>query len=214
MTLKVFLLCSLLVIGAASLLWSCITPPVESPPYSVIESEGPIELREYGRLLIAEVSVEGERKQAITQGFRVIADYIFGKNMGSKKIAMTAPVVQEGGSKGEKIAMSAPVVQEGTGDEWRVYFIMPSEYTLSTLPKPLNPDITLRELPSKRVISIQFTGNANAELIRRKETELREYIMDQGLKIKEPASYAFYDPPWTLPFLRRNEISFTLIESN
>ena len=89
----------------------------------------------------------GERRDAIGKGFRIIADYIFGNNTTAQKVPMTAPVTQQ---DSQKIAMTAPVTQQGDGNTWRVRFIMPSNYTLETLPKPNNPAIKLKEVGARR----------------------------------------------------------------
>jgi effector-binding domain-containing protein len=176
---------------------------VEQPSYSVVESWGDIELRDYPQLIAAEVEVPGERKQAINAGFRMIADYIFGNNAPRQKIAMTAPVTQQAG---EKIAMTAPVSQQAVGNMWKVRFIMPSSYTLDTLPTPNNPDVKLIRVPAERVAAIRFSGSAAEDSISRHRKLLLERIAQQGLTVNGEPTMAFYNPPWTLPFLRRNEI--------
>jgi hypothetical protein len=107
-----------LLLGAA--LWGPIVSNVEHPKYKVFERTGSIEIRDYAPMIVAEVEVKGERREAISKGFRVIADYIFGNNTRAQKV--TAPVTQQGS---EKIAMTAPVTQEGGGNTWRVRLIMP-----------------------------------------------------------------------------------------
>ena len=128
---------------------------VEQPTYEVLGAQGDVEIREYAPMIVAEVEVRGERMQALNQGFRLIANYIFGNNLSSKKVPMTAPVTQEAG---EKIAMTAPVTQDGSGDTWKVRFVMPQAYTLDTLPKPKNQDVRLISVPAKRVVVIRFSG--------------------------------------------------------
>ena len=180
---------------------------VEQPSYSVVESWGDIELRDYPELIAAEVEVPGERKQAINAGFRMIADYIFGNNAPRQKIAMTAPVTQQAG---EKIAMTAPVSQQATGNMWRVRFIMPSSYTLDTLPTPNNPNVKLIRIPAERVTAVRFSGSATEDSISRHRKLLLERIAQKGLRVHGEPTMAFYNPPWTLPFLRRNEILATV----
>ncbi len=180
---------------------------VEQPKYTVLESDGNIEVREYGPTIVAEVEVHGERRKALNQGFRLIADYIFGNNLSSKKVAMTAPVTQE---SGEKIAMTAPVTQDGNGDGWKVRFVMPAGYTLETLPKPKNQNVRLIAIPARKTVVIRFSGfNTDKNINSHRETLLK-YIKDHGLTVLGSPTTAFYNPPWTLPFLRRNEIIFAL----
>ena len=117
----------------AAALWGPIVSNVEQPKYQVVESSGNIEIRDYAPMIVAEVDMPGERRDAIGKGFRIIADYIFGNNTTAQKVPMTAPVTQQ---DSEKIAMTAPVTQQGDGNRWRVRFIMPSNYTLETFLSP------------------------------------------------------------------------------
>ncbi len=176
---------------------------VEQPGYEVLSSADNIEIRQYAPMIIAEVDVEGERKEAIGRGFRLLADYIFGNNTVQGKIAMTAPVEQQAN---EKIAMTAPVQQQSSGNLWKVSFVMPAEYRLETLPKPNNEAVKLRQIPAKRFIALQFSGTNSGSTIAKYEQQLMEYIAANKIQTFGPPKYAFYNPPWTLPFLRRNEV--------
>jgi effector-binding domain-containing protein len=187
----------------AAALWGPMVSNVEQPQYKVAERSGNIEIRDYPPTIVAEAEVEGERREAISKGFRVIADYIFGNNTAAEKVAMTAPVTQQGN---EKIAMTAPVTQQADGGTWRVRFIMPSKYTIETLPKPNNPAVKLREVPAKRLAAIRFSGSADEDSLKRHTEELSDFLGAKNLTPLSPPSYAFYNPPWTLPFLRRNEV--------
>jgi SOUL heme-binding protein len=134
-------------------LWGPIVSNVEQPKYRVVESSGNIEIRDYAPMIVAEAEVAGDRRDSIGKGFRIIADYIFGNNTSAQKVPMTAPVTQQGN---EKIAMTAPVTQQGDGNIWRVRFVMPSSYTMETLPKPNNPAVKLKEIGAKRYAAIRF----------------------------------------------------------
>jgi effector-binding domain-containing protein len=184
-----------------------IMSQVEQPKYTVLESLGGIEVRQYAPMIVAEVEVRGERMKALNQGFRLIADYIFGNNLSSKKVAMTAPVTQE---PGEKIAMTAPVTQDGSGDSWKVRFVIPEEYTLDTLPKPKNKAVHLTSIPARKVVVIRFSGYNTDKNINSHRDQLVKYIDEHQLAVVGPSTTAFYNPPWTLPFLRRNEVIFEL----
>jgi hypothetical protein len=177
---------------------------VEHARYSVVTSQGQIEIREYAPQIVAETTVAGERDEAIREGFRRLAGYIFGDNAPKQKIAMTAPVVQA--PKGEKIAMTAPVDQARTGEGWRVRFTMPAEYTMATLPQPNNEAVRLAEVPGKRMAAIRFSGVATEGDLAENERKLLDFTNEQGLTPKGAPHYAFYDPPWTLPWNRRNEV--------
>jgi effector-binding domain-containing protein len=180
---------------------------VEHPKYSVLKSVGEVEVRQYNPMIVAEVEVRGERMKALNQGFRLVADYIFGNNLSSQKVPMTAPVTQE---TGEKIAMTAPVTQDGNGETWKVRFVMPQNYTLDTLPKPKNPNIRLIAIPSKKAVVIRFSGFNTDKNISSHLNTLLQYIAEHRLSVTGQPTTAFYNPPWTLPFLRRNEIMFEL----
>jgi len=176
---------------------------VEQPAYTVVRSFEDVEVRDYPPMIVAEVEVSGERKEAINAGFRQIADYIFGNNSPARKIPMTAPVTQQAG---EKVAMTAPVSQQAAGGIWKVRFVMPSGYTLETLPTPNNAAVKLIAVPAERFAAIRFSGLAGGETIARYKQRLFDRLAEQALKSEGEAVMAFYNPPWTLPFLRRNEI--------
>jgi SOUL heme-binding protein len=180
---------------------------VEQPDYKVTMTEGAIEIRSYGPMIAAEAEVKGERQAAINEGFRLIAAYIFGANTPNAKIAMTAPVQQQ---SSQKIAMTAPVTQQTAGDSWTVRFIMPSSWTLETLPAPNDPRVTLKPVAAKRLLAIRFSGTASDSLIRTKTDELRRYAAAKKLATTGEPLLAFYNPPWTLPFFRRNEVMLEL----
>jgi effector-binding domain-containing protein len=176
---------------------------VEQPKYRVISEQGNIQIREYSPVIVAEVQVQGEREEAISQGFRLLADYIFGNNKVEQDIAMTAPVTQQ---SGQKIAMTAPVKQQGSDNAWKVNFTMPSKYSMNTLPKPNNEKVTLRQVPSKKYAIIKFSGMGSNKNLASHEKELQEYISENKIQTISKPVYAFYNPPWTLAFLRHNEI--------
>lgn len=179
----------------------------KEPPFKVIQKAEPFEVREYAPMIVAEVTVDGERKDAINNGFRVLADYIFGANIPAEKIAMTAPVTQTP-EKGASIAMTAPVTQVAKGtNRWVVQFVMPEEYTMKTLPKPKDDRITITQLPEKRTAVIRFSGWAGSETLSEKTVLLADWMAANKMMphAAEP-TFAFYNPPWTLPFFRRNEV--------
>ena len=187
----------------AAALWGPIVSNVEQPKYQVVDSSGNIEIRDYAPMIVAEVVMPGERRDAIGKGFRIIADYIFGNNTAAQKVPMTAPVTQQ---NSEKIAMTAPVTQQGDGNTWKVRFIMPSGYTMETLPKPNNPDVRLKGIAAKRYAVSRFSGVAGETSLKLRTKELNEWVSTRNLTPVSGPVYAFYNPPWTLPFLRRNEV--------
>jgi hypothetical protein len=181
----------------------------EEPKHRVLERRDGFEVRLYEPQVVAETLVEGEFGDGGNEGFRRVAGYIFGGNDGGRKIAMTAPVAQErltGTRDGMKIAMTAPVAQQKTGEGWTVAFIMPSEHTMATLPKPNDPRVTLREVPARRVAAVTFSGTWGAERFDAIAKELLGKLDAAGFVPAGPPVYARYNPPWTPWFLRKNEV--------
>ena len=176
---------------------------VEKPDYKVIQSEQNIEIRQYEPMIIAEVEVDGKREDAIGDGFRLLADYIFGNNTVQQVISMTAPVQQK---ENQKIAMTAPVQQQSTGKSWRMSFVMPSKYSMDSLPVPNNNRVRLKEILTKKFVVIEFSGTNSNENVTKHENQLMNYIEANQINIIGSPKYAFYNAPWTLPFLRRNEV--------
>lgn len=190
---------------------------IEEPAHKVLIREGAFEVRQYVPMAVAEVLVPGDRDEAANRGFRLLAGYIFGGNQPAAKIAMTAPVLQQPVNEitvpapararsGEKIAMTAPVLQTATEAGWRVRFVMPAGATLANLPKPNDDRVRLLEEPGAKVAAFRFSGTWNDAGLKQKAGELEAFIARQGLKPAGAASFAFYNPPWTLPFMRRNEV--------
>jgi len=184
---------------------------IEQPKYTVIEKSDAFELRTYSAQIIAETIVAGSLDEASSAGFKLIADYIFGNNTSAtgdnQQITMTAPVTIV--PKSEKISMTSPVTIEQTGEQWRLHFVMPSQYSLASLPKPNNPAVTLREVPASNYAVIRFSGFAGEEKTATKTVELMTWLTSKGIKPAGKPELARYNPPWTLPFLRRNEVMIT-----
>ena len=174
---------------------------LEEPDYQVLQSELNIEIRFYKPMIIAEVNVEGIRKDAIRDGFRLIADYIFGNNTNGSHTKIPGRA-----KNGLKIPMTAPVQQQSTGKSWQISFVMPSKYTIDSLPEPKNDSVKLKEILSKKFIVIQFSGKISNENLAEHEKQLMNYIKAKDFKTYGSPKYAFYNPPWTLPFMRRNEV--------
>ena len=162
---------------------------VEEPAFRNVLKDGAFEVRDYPALVVAETIVSGGQKEAASQGFRRLAGYIFGANPAKRKIAMTAPVAQT-----------------LSGDQWIVRFTMPADFTLATLPEPNDAHVKLRETPSARYAVVRFSGLARPDEVARQTTALTRWIAGRQLKATGPATLAQYNPPWTLWFLRRNEV--------
>jgi len=190
----------------------CAAVSAEQPSYRVAQKLADLEVRDYGAYVVAETEVSGTRESAGGAGFRVLAGYIFGKNRGERKLAMTAPVTQ---SEGRRIAMTAPVSQarrDGAAEDapWVVQFMMPSTYTLQTLPEPLDPAVRFRQVSARRVAAITYSGTWSERRYLEQLARLREAMRREGLQAAGEPVWARYDPPWTPWFLRRNEILIDL----
>jgi hypothetical protein len=205
MCLKQFLV--RIILAIITLTFTGVVMATEEPQFSVLEKTPPFELRSYTPMILAEVKVEGDLEEASSQGFRLIAAYIFGQNQVSEKIAMTTPVAIEGQApKSAKIAMTTPVSIESNAGQWIVSFVMPAEYTMESLPKPLNSRVQLRQIPAVKRAVISFTGFYNANKVAERTVELEEWMRTKNLQAASAPKFARYNPPWTLPFMRRNEI--------
>jgi hypothetical protein len=189
----------------------------EEPSYKVLVTDSPFEIRQYTPMLIAETVVEGDMDEASSKGFRLIADFIFGNNQVSdsqlkSKIAMTAPVTAQ--PQSSKISMTAPVTLEPnsaamtmqSANQWRISFVMPSQYTMETIPKPKNDAVRLKEIPSKYFAVHSYSGFNTLARVQSKTDETLAWAGQRSLKIIGTPQISRYDPPWTLPMFRRNEI--------
>ena len=200
---------------SGSLLISGGAMATEEPDYTVLSQVDDFELRRYDEQLVAQTWVSGDQDSASREGFKVLADYIFGNNTassgGSSKISMTAPVTmqadsKESGNESQKIAMTAPVSMQQDNGKWRVQFTMPSQYTMQTLPKPNNPNVEIIEVPAQTYGVIKFSWLAGEEKVATKTEALQTWMQDQNLTPTGEPELARYNPPWTLPFMRRNEV--------
>lgn len=192
---------------AAILAFACsssIAMATEEPDFASVQRDGNIEVRDYAGQIVAEVTVEGSRETAPSSAFRPLANYIFGGNAPRQEIAMTAPVTS---TQGQEIAMTAPVTSSESGQgSWTVAFIMPSEWTLQTLPAPNDPRVSLREVAPRRMVAIEFRGGRTAENLSGHLGQLETWLEENGYAVVGAPEYAFYSPPWVPTPLRRNEI--------
>lgn len=178
---------------------------IEEPSHEVIRKADGYELRRYPGYCVAETEVTDSQAGAGNAGFRILAKYIFGGNESQRSIAMTAPVIQ---AQSERIAMTAPVMQQPseTPGNYIVQFTMPSKYTLATLPKPNDARVRLREVRNRVVAVRAYGGGWSLTRYERELVTLREAIRrDELIEVGEP-QWARYNSPFSLPFMRRNEI--------
>lgn len=182
---------------------------IEEPKYAVVRQYDGFEIREYAPYLVAEVVVPGPAEEAGNQGFRILADYIFGKNKGERKISMTAPVAQTPAPT--KIEMTAPVTQAAADGGYVVQFTMPGEYTLETLPEPLDPQVKLKEVSGGRFAVIRYAGTWSERNYKEHLQKLERGVEAAALRATGSPIYARYNAPFVPWFMRRNEIWLKLI---
>ena len=182
---------------------------IEKPSYTVVEKKDGYEIRKYNSYITASYTGTG----SINNGFMNVAGYIFGGNISSQKIAMTSPVI-ESDIASEKIAMTSPVITRDADSMKTTSFVLPSEYTLETLPAPTNKDVVLEEVSESMWAVRIFSGR---QLSKEKE---EEYVNELMKKLERDLisytsmyQFAYYDPPSTLPFLRRNEVWVAITEN-
>ena len=195
----------------AALAAALVTPPawakknkrsryngLEVQPYTVVETDGGFELRDYQPHLVAEVQATGGRSQAATSAFRKLFAFITGKNADAEEIAMTVPVVQ------------SPVASDESS--WTVRFVLPARFSPETTPGPDDPDIRITEEPGGRFLAVTFAGIANQAALENRKAELATYASTRGLSLEGPPIYLFYNDPFTLPWKRRNEVAYRVGE--
>jgi hypothetical protein len=176
---------------------------IEEPRFKLLENEGSFELREYSSYVVAETRVEADFEDAGGIAFQRLFRYISGNNVAQREIAMTAPVTQ---SRGEKISMTSPVSQVADGTAYVVAFTLPSAYTLSTAPKPLDATVQIRDVPAQLVACLRYSGRWTTDNYREHEALLRDRIAARGLVVRGAPVLARYNPPFTPWFMRRNEV--------
>ena len=182
---------------------------IEEAEYTVVEKDGDFELRRYEPFIVAETLVEGDFGDVGKVGFRRLYDYISGNNQKQASISMTAPVKLEATS--EKISMTAPVTQEREEGKWRITFMMPSQYTMKTLPEPRDPNVKLRQESKRSVAAIRYSGTWSQKRYNKKEALLFEWIERRGfIAVGEPV-FARYNSPFMPWFLRRNEVLIPVV---
>jgi hypothetical protein len=188
---------------------------IEEPKYTIIEKNDTYEIRKYAPYLVAQTEVHGAFDEMGRKAFRILFNYISGSNQQRSKIKMTAPVIQENSDKqGEKISMTAPVIQEMDKHDPQsaiISFVMPDNYKIDTLPLPLDKSIILKEVPEKTVAVLTYSGSWSKSQYKQNEAKLFQSLTEAGIKTIGKPLFARYNSPFSLWFLRRNEI---MIEVN
>lgn len=196
--------------GTMLLLWILSgylpTRNIDMPGYTVVETKQDYEIRRYDAYIVAETRREGNPAEAVSDGFSELFRYISGNNVGSSLISMTAPVFRSPEQRGTKIPMTAPVLRQGEGSSSVIAFVMPPGSTLEELPRPTSPSVTLRPVDAHTVAVVTFSGYATEEAIAEKTELLLNALRRDGVAARSAARIALYNPPWTPPFMRRNEV--------
>lgn len=208
------------VIGVGLVLWIgstlYITFTVKEPGYTIVEKRLGYEIRRYDSYIVAETEVDGTYDTALNNGFKILADYIFGNN-----IAMTAPVSDQKGVElsmtrpvvEEKIAMTAPVLDEERNEKHVISFVMPAEYSMETLPRPNNTLIKIKKIESKTVAVLRYGWYPTKERVEKRKSELIKFLERDGIKVISPVRNAFYNAPFSFPLLYRNEVMADILEN-
>lgn len=185
---------------------------IEEAPFALVERDGPFEIRDYAPHVLAVVEIEGDMEPAGNQAFRRLFGYISGRNLSRVEIAMTAPVGQSPASR--EIEMTAPVGQQRADRKWAVSFMMPTSFTLESLPVPEDPGISLVQVEARRVAAIRYSGRWTKSGFERNRRKLEAWMARRGLLASAEPIWARYNPPITPWFLRRNEVLIPLSSSS
>lgn len=195
--------------GSAYIVWG-----IEKADHEVLEKRSGYEIRRYAPMLIAETEIEQPGSQAEGQAFRVLAGYIFGGNKAGQKIGMTAPVSSNVQTQGQEIAMTAPVLIDNKATKPRMAFVMPSKFTHQTLPAPNDTRVNIRKLPERYIAVLNFSWQASPSRRAKKTQELFSLLERDGIKPVGAPIYAGFNPPFSVPFLKRHEIHVEISLNN
>ncbi len=178
---------------------------VETLDYRVLEEEDNFTIRQYDDYWVVRTTIKGDYEDSTDKGFRLLFNYISGKNSQEEKISMTSPVLQR--EQGEKIAMTSPVIQQRKEGGWVMEFVLPSKYSVKTPPpQPLDKQVSVVQVEGYKAAALRYNGNLSEEKYQKKTEELLDILNRKSLQIVGEPFSAGYNPPWTLPFLKRNEV--------
>jgi len=198
-------------VSLAVLTAPALSNAIEEPAYEVIRAVDEVEVRQYAPYVVAEVRIDADAGEAGNLAFPILAGYIFGKNKGEKKFEMTAPVTQVAAP--QRLEMTAPVTQTavpGAAGSYLVQFVLPKGVTLATAPEPIDPRVTVREVPASRVGVIRYSGFWSEANYAEHLARLRTVLKTAGLNATGEPVFSRYNPPFMPWFLRRNEIWLTV----
>jgi hypothetical protein len=208
---NMFFLIIIIIIFLLWSLWGYFSSRVEQMNYIVTKKMQGYEVREYPAHILAQTTIKGTYDEALSLGFRVVAGYIFGGNTKKESISMTAPVTTQK-EVSEKISMTAPVLATTQGDSHTVSFGMPSSYTLETLPFPSDSRVRIVSVPAKKFATLRFSSWRSQARNTVMESKLLGYLERDGIMHACSPIYAGYNPPWTPPWMIRNEIMVEILK--
>ncbi len=203
----IYILIAIVVIWS---LYGYLSSNVESLEYSVVERKKNYEIRIYPSHIVAQTTVQGTYMNALNNGFRIVAGYIFGGNTKKQSIAMTTPVIEQK-SASESIAMTTPVMSSVDGELHTVSFSMPKSYTIETLPNPNDARVKIVTIPERKMAVLRFTWWRSNAIVQSKKKELLRLLKDDSIVTKGEVQYAGYNAPWTPPWMVRNEVMIEVI---
>jgi L-fucose isomerase-like protein len=177
---------------------------IEEIKYNVVEKEGDFEIRKYDDHIVAETIVEGSFEEAGNTAFRILFKYIDGNNTARESIAMTAPVSQQ--KKSEKISMTAPVTMQDLSGAYLVSFLMPSKYTMETIPQPLDKNVKIKIEKGRTMAAYKYSGGWGKDRYEKMKQKMLSVISSRNIKTTGEPVFARYNSPFMPWFLRRNEI--------
>ena len=177
---------------------------IEEPDHEVTKKFDQVELRQYAPYVVAEVVLQTSAEAAGNQAFPILAGYIFGKNKGEQKFAMTAPVTQT--AVPVRMDMTAPVTQVAVAGGMQVQFVLPKGVTLATAPEPTDTRVQLRVMPAATWAVIRYSGTWSQSNYLEHLGKLKAVLDAQGVDTQGEPVLARYNAPFTPWFMRRNEI--------
>jgi effector-binding domain-containing protein len=182
---------------------------IEKAKYDIIKKDGSFEIRKYYDHIVAETYVDSSFKDAGNQAFRRLFKYIDGNNSAKGSIAMTAPVSQQKNS--EKISMTAPVNMQNLSGTYRITFLMPSKYTMDTIPQPLDERVKIKKEKGKTMAAYKYSGGWSEKKYEKMKKKLLKIIAEKNLKITGEPIFARYNSPFMPWLFRRNEILIEIL---
>lgn len=172
---------------------------LEEPRYQSLEKDAAFELRSYAPMIVAEVVVQGSLATAGKEGSRLVKQYIFRQGPNAALDQKTRAA--------ERISMTVPVTMAATAPStYRLHFVMPSSYTLDTLPPSADPRVSLRAIPAQKWAAIRFSKFSTEATVAEQTALLQQWMDQKGWRASGPPQFARYDPPSVPPLLRRSEI--------